>query len=438
MRALVVFAVCGCSSTATTRAARDTPQPAERDADVVETATRAPRGAQERTLVKAGFVFDPALDCVARRSGNPPDPRRYHHQLPVRCGSPLYPVDARPVGTSIEAAALEMKQRFAPGVPLALGVGNGVVVVAARLVEIEPLHPGDATLRGKTLVNVVKSDVFVSREDGVTRSPVALENGSFAIPVPAGPADLEVAIVTTNEAGPLARFRIGHGSPLFGGGGPMAQRANAARARLGLQPLDLVAGVGLCDQIPARIGGKDVSDKALCYSAPHVTDVDVLANDLGWSPLIQARFLDPSSSFLEVGRVGTSVVVRVTKPFEVLSPAAGRKRILAQYRAWWPGLVERPMPPGALSAVFDTWRRAPDLSTEPPAAAKAQLDQIAGKWTNTTRYWSALGTSREFEKAIEITRPTERPLAIDAMMIQVRDSKGAMRNLVAVALVLPR
>jgi hypothetical protein len=167
-----------------------------------------------------------------------------------------------------------------------------------------------------------------------------------------------------------------------------------------------------------------------------VADVDVLASDLGWSPLIQARFLDPSSSLVELGSVGTGVVVRVTRPFEVLSGAEGRKRILAQYHAWWPDLVERATPPGALQAVFDTWTSAPDLSTEPPAAAKKQLDQIAAKWTNTTRYWTALGTSRDLAKAIEITRPEEKPLAIDAMMIQVRDSKGAMRHLVAVTLVL--
>jgi len=51
-----------------------------------------------------------------------------------------------------------------------------------------------------------------------------------------------------------------------------------------------------------------------------------------------------------------------------------------------------------------------------------------------------LERARDFprsEKALELTKPDEKPLAIDVAMIQVRDAKGAMRHMVAVILALP-
>lgn len=438
MRSLLPLLVaCGCGSPPRTPSAADPPGPAERDADVIATTTRAPRSDPERALARAGFVFDPALDCVARRSGDPPDPRRYRHELAVRCGSPLYPVDARPLGASLEATALDMKERFAPGVPLALGIGNGVVVVAARLVDIAPFHPGDALLRGEVTMSPVRGAVLVSREGGVTRTSVTIDGRAFVVPVPAEAADVELAIVSDGQTGPLARLRIGQGSPLFGREGSIMERANLARRRLRLAPLLLVPGIGLCDQIPPTIAGQDVSDEASCHWAYRVAAVDVLVSDLAWSPLIQTRFVHPASSFLEVGVVDGDVRLRVSRRFETLAPDAGRRRIIARYRAWWPDLAERGTPPRAFDEVFDTWKGAPDLSAEPPREAKTMLDRVAAKWTTTTRFWTALGTSRSLEKAIEITRPAEKPLAIDAAMIQVRDQSGAMRHLVAVVLVLP-
>jgi hypothetical protein len=68
------------------------------------------------------------------------------------------------------------------------------------------------------------SDVFVSRADGVTRAPVALEGDAFAVPVPGGDADVELAIVSGTEFGPLARVRIGAGSSLFGTSGRVQGR----------------------------------------------------------------------------------------------------------------------------------------------------------------------------------------------------------------------
>lgn len=403
----------------------------------VATATREAKGPE---TALSGFTFDPALDCVAQKLGGTIDPARYRNVLPIECGSPLHVVEARlTTAAELQATVADMAKRFIEPVPLALGTAQSgdkiTVVIASRGVDLERFKPGDPTIRGTLLINVKTLKALVSTAHGVAIQDVARDGASFSIPAPAGDADIEFAIVSGTETGPLALVRVGKGSPLFAGPGDLLTRTNATRAALHLPTVQGATTVGDCKAIPAKVGDIDVTDRASCYRIVKLGP-EYLADEVAYGPVMQAKLLLPDIALLEIGQIDGEAAYRVLRRFEVLTPEQGRARVLARLRERWPTLAERATPRGALAGIMDAWAASgqPDETT---TQFHPQLMEVAKHWSRQPHFYAALSTSRDLDKTIDQVAPDDTPTEVDIAFEQVRDSRGQMRNLLVVVLSLP-
>ncbi len=411
MKRLVVLLVVACAG-----APRPVPGPAPQELGV-----EGPR--------------DPALDCVAAQLTDPPDPARYREVLPLGCGSPLYPIAARVVAAKDARAAVDdmRKLLLSPAAPIAIGTakrGDRVaIVIATKLVELERTHDG---IRGHVLANIDNVAVVTSTAAGIEQKPVELRDGAFEVSLAGlNDADVELAIVDGRELGPMARVRVGHGSPLFAAEGTLLVKANAARAHLGLAPLRGIAGLGSCDgPLPGTIEGVEIA-AARCHDVPY-SDEHLLAIQATYSPLMQGRLLDGDAALFEIGKRDHAAGFRVLRRFD---DKVDRARVLAQLRDRWPGLAAHPAPAGALAKVLGAWSESgKPLAPEPFQPA---LELIAKSWSPAPRYYAALLTSRELDVALARLAPDTTPVAADAEVVHARGPDGAMYHLIAVIFATP-
>ncbi|MCY1053981.1 hypothetical protein [Nannocystis sp. SCPEA4] len=416
-------------------------------------AVRPARGGVEATLSSSlPGVLDPALDCVAAGLLAEParlDPRRYRHQLPIACGSPLLVIDARIVQPDEVDTAVGELARLLPGTdPIALGTaelpepsGALVVVAARRTVELALPRAGAAQLSGRLLVPADALRLYQATAAGIEVRDVPLQDGRFELaldPAATADADLELGIVVAGSSGPVARVRLGDGAGLVDAAAPSLALAVAdARRRLGRPPLTQAGEPGDCAAIPAAIDGVDVSDAARCTGLWSIA-LDDTAAELGYRPAEVHALLEPEAAFVQlaaapIGPRGAGVSMRVLRRFETLTPAAGRERALARLRERWPELRERPA--GELAAILAAVDARMDDAAM--AALKPAVDRIAARWTTTRKYYSGLASARDFETVLKIIRPDVTPLAVDLAFTQARGADGAMRHLVAFVLELP-
>lgn len=442
-----VLAACGPRAPATPQpSAPKEPPPAER----YTTETRAPSTPGEQQLAERGVLFDPALDCVARaialRAPQLPNPADYRNRLPLRCGSPLYPVRAELVAD--DAALLAATERYerdqASTAPLVLGTAKAsagsVVVFARRIAELEPIsRAGAATIAGRTHVPVdIKGKALISTARAFTVVPFEIAGGGFTVET-GGPRDATIELVYVDGLAnqPFARLELGGGSPLFRRDGSLINRINEARRVVGASPLSRREPVGTCDEkVPPQIDGIDVSDHARCLEAP-LDDVDDLADEIAYRPLMQDVLLTPAASMIEIGASpppAHMINVRVLKRFEAMTPDAARTRVLELLHARWPDLVERKAK--GIEAVVDTWSHDPDVYNA-TKKYKPALDKIASAWTTTKLYYDGLTTGRDLESALALIKPEAEPIAADAAVLQVRGKDGAMLHAIAIVLELP-
>jgi hypothetical protein len=420
------------------------------------TAVRAPV-AGEPSL--EGVSLDPALDCVARKVGAGRASQRALIEDALACGSPLYVLDARVVASAqIESAVADLRMLLAPSIPVAVGLAHRdqsvTVVVAARTVELEPFHPGDRELRGRLLVPVAHPTSFVSTARGVVRRSVAHTANGFAVDISSlGDADVELAIHVNHDDGPLARVRLGAGSPLFAGTGTLLERTNRARAVLGLGPLRFASPLHDCSQVESTVADEDVTDIAHCHNFPRLPAADI-AVAVEHSAMTQALLVGPRSSLLEVGELDgrgfapagsdaegrrgsvDGAMLRVLERFEVMTPDAGRAHVIAALRKRWPGLVERPAPAGKLDELLAQWIVTKDYRHSPEFANEI-VTRLAQGWSNAPRYATLLETSRDLDTIIEDVRADAPPISVDVAFAQTRGPNGELRNLVAVILAVP-
>lgn len=413
------------------------------------TGSRAPTTPAEQQLARRGAVLDPALDCIARalaaRAPERPDPARFRHALPVRCGSPLYPVRAQLVADDAALlAAVDAFERDAPRTaPLALGVatvaGQRVVVMARTLLELEPVPRIGATkIAGRMLGRASRGSAMISTARGVTITPFEFrDRGQFVVDLAASrDATVELTFVAHDGTGPFARLQLGGGSPLFRGDGSLLTRINEARRVVGAAPLAKLDAVGTCDAIPPQVAGNDVSDRARCFDVP-LLDLDDLADEIASRPLVQEILVTPAASLIEIGAAAApepGIRVRVLNRFETMTPEAARQRVIDHYRLRWPQLVERRAE--GLVKILEAWARDPDIFAS-SATYKPAVDKLAAKWTKTKTYYGGLSTARDFEGALALFEPDQAPLAIDAALIQARGKDGAMLHLLAVVFEMP-
>lgn len=428
--ALVLLAACGGHIASSVPVAPEPPHP-------FATEQRAAAAGEDGL---ANVTLDPALDCIARKLGHEPKASRYRGELAIACGTPLLPIDARFVpARELVAAVADMRKALAADVPAAIGIAHDgdhvMVVLAARLVELEPFAPGARTIRGRVTMPFTKIGALVASARGVERAAVTYADGAFSLPAPAGDADVELVIIDGREEGPLARVRVGEGSPLFSREGSLLARTNAARGKLGLPPLRASSPLGECKDVPARVGDVDVTDRAHCHWAPHIT-IDELASEALYSPLIQLQLVGTRAALLEFGERDGGAGLRVLEQFETLSPEIGRARVLASLRARWPELAEHPAAAGLLDEPVQAWIDNGDYTVAPPAAS-ARLEDIAAHWTPGGHYYSLVVTSRDLDTALARLAPDARPFAVDFAFRQVRDRDGAMRHVLAIVLALP-
>jgi hypothetical protein len=443
MRCLLVVAlVAGCGGA---RPARSGGSPAREDertanavpAGPVQTKTREAHGA-ETTL--SGYVFDPALDCVAAKLDGNPDPARYRHALPIECGTPLPVVDARLTRSAdLATTVADMAKRFTEPVEIALGTAQHgdqiVVVIAARTVELEPFHTGDREIRGTLRLKVAKLRAVVSRSSGVSFEDVTRDgDAAFRMPAPEGDADVELVLVVGTETGPLAHVRVGKGSPLFATKGSLAERTAAARSAVGLPVLaNSALAAAACKPVPAKVAGVEVNDHSTCYQIP-LLDARYLGDEVAYTPLMQENLLHHDAAVLEVGTLGDQIGFRVLRKFEQRSDAEGRTEVLARLREKWPELVEKRTP--QVREVLDAWA-ASGQQDETAEQFKAPLQQIAARWTTKPHYLVMLTTARELQGAIDRIQSDETPVAVELEYTQVRDKRGEMRHLIAIILAIP-
>jgi hypothetical protein len=416
-------------------------------------ATHSARASLERAMAASGLhiAFDAALDCVAAGLTGPVielDPRRYRHELPLACGSPLLVVDARVVTPDAVDTALAEISRLLPGPdPIAVGTAalaepaqGLVVVVARRTVELVLPTAGSNRLSGELLVAADALRLYQATAAGVEVRDVPVHDRRFAIDLDATAAsDLELAIVVGSTTGPVARLRFGAGAGLVDATEPSLLLAvNAARQRLGRPPLAQVGEPGGCDVLPPRLGDVDITDRARCIELWSIDDSDA-AREVSHLPLELQALLDPDVAFVQyagraVGPAERGVAIRLLRRFEVMTPAEGRRNALAQLRRRWPRIQERATPPGALARVLADLP-GPDGSAL--AALKPRVDHIAGKWTTTSEYYSGLVSSRDLEAVLRLVQPEVTPLAVDLAFTQTRGADGAMHHVVAFVLELP-
>jgi hypothetical protein len=444
---VIVLAISACGSRSTTPAdphePRD-PPPAERFTTTLRTA----KPGAEQTLAARGIGFDPALDCVARaiaaRAPAEPSAAQYRHAMPVRCGSPLYVVRALLIADDAALiAAVDTFEREVPSpAPLVLGVaevrGRRAVAIARRLVELEPVARAGATrIAGKLLLAATSGQLLIATRRGVSVKPFEIRGGRFNVET-GGERDatLELVFWAGSARGPFARLRIGEGITAFHGDGSLLNRINEARRSIGVQPLQRREQVGTCDHIPAQVDGIDVSDRAQCFDVP-LLDLDDLAHEITYRPLLQDILLRPAASMIEIGakhEPQRAIEVRVLIRFETMTPEVGRARVIELLQQRWPDLLERKL--AGLQAVADTWSRDSDVFGS-GAKYKPAADQLAARWTTRKHYYVALTTSRDLDTALGLVQPDDSPSAVDAAVVQVRGKDGAMLHVIAVALELP-
>jgi hypothetical protein len=284
-------------------------------------------------------------------------------------------------------------------------------------------------------------EAYISTTAGTTRVAVPLAAGHFEVDLTAFPdARVELAARRGRESEPLGRFDLGVGAdPLTGAdarnGASFFATINAERRRLGLPTLESGATAGDCDAIPARSGDDDVSDRAWCFSVPRL-GMAALAREVAYRPMLLHRLLEPAVTTLELSEEKGAVSARALRRFEVLAPDAGHRRVIASLRERWPDLREQLAPRDALAEILAEW--APSAELGPSAVAlKPRLDRIAGAWTRTKRFYTALVTGRDVEAALAMIQPESPPRAVDAALVQVRGPDGAKRHLIAVTLEMP-
>jgi hypothetical protein len=439
-----LLVACGSRATKPTTPAGHESPPAEQFA----TMSRPVHPGAEQTLAARGVRFDPALDCVARaiaaRAPAEPSAAQYRHALPLRCGSPFYVV--RAVLVADDAALLAAIDTFEREVPspaaLVVGVaevrGRRAVAIARRLVELEPVpRVGASRIAGKLLIAAKAGELLVSTAQGVTTKPFEINDGRFDVETGAPrDATLELIFWAGEYRGPFARLQLGTGSPLFGGDASLLTRINEARRSIGAQPLERRDSLGTCDHIPAQIDGIDVSDRAQCFDVP-LLDLDDLADEIMYRPLMQDILARPATSMIEIGASPgptKSITMRVLIRFEAMAPEVARARVLELLHRRWPDAAERKL--ASLGSVVETWSHDPDVFGS-SAKYKPALDQLAAKWTKTKTYYDALTSSRDLDTALALVQPDVTPTAIDAAVVQVRGKDGAMLHAVAVVLELP-
>ena len=443
--AWLVIAVVACGP----RAPRPTPQPPEPPpAERYTTGSRAATSEVERTLAARTILLDPALDCVARavamKAPAAPNPAQYRNALPVRCGSPFYVVRARLVAD--DAALLAAVDAFEREVPstaqLVLGIAmvgsQRAVVMARRLVELEPVSRSSApVIAGHLLRGPTAGRMLISTAAGLVTKPFEIHEGRFSVETGAPrDATIELAFLAGQTSEPFARIEIGAGSSLFRRDGSLMTRIGEARTAIGAAPLQRRDAVGTCDRIPPQIDGIDVTDRARCFDLP-LLDLDDVADEIAYRPLLQDVLLTPAASLIEIGasHQGTPAIqVRVLMRFETLTPEAARARVLDKLHQRWPQLAERRA--DGLATIIDTWTHDPDVFGS-TAKYKPALDRIAGKWTTTQTYYDALTTARDLDAALALVQPEDTPTAVDAAVAQVRGKDGAMLHAIAIVLELP-
>ncbi|HTL37433.1 MAG TPA: hypothetical protein VL326_30070 [Kofleriaceae bacterium] len=440
MRILLVLVLAACGGARSGAGASGPPVRTATavPAGPVQTLTRQARGPETEL---SGFVFDPALDCVAEKLDGTPDPARYRNELPIECGSPLFVVDARLTAPDRLAATVDdMTRRFEHRVPIAIGTATHddelMVVAAARSVELEPFHPGDREISGTLNIRVAKLRAVVSRSTGVTYQDVERHENAFHLATPEGDADVELVLIVEKETGPLARVRVGKGSPLFATSGSLVERTQAARKKLGLSPLG-VAKIGPdgCRGVPAKVAGVEVNDHSTCYSIP-LLEERFLGDEVAYTPLMQENLLQPAVSVLEIGAISHEVGFRVLRKFESFTDEEGRARVLTRLREQWPELAEQPEPAGKLQAILDAWK----ASGQPDETAdqfKPAMMEVAASWSTQPHYLVMLSTARELDGAIERIVSDVAPKAVAIAYTQARDKRGQMRHLIAVMFAMP-
>lgn len=445
--ALALLAALGCG----THTDRSAPAvPGLRSAPDYATATRPARGPLEQALAAAPTIsFDPALDCVAAGlTGATLDPRRYRHELPLACGSPLLVVDARVVTpATVDAALAELSRRLPGPDPIALGTAahaDGAIVVAARRTVALTLPRAGATrIAGELLVAADALRLYQATAAGVEVRDVPVRDRRFSLdidPGAGGAADLELAIVVGPSSGPVARLRLGAGAGLVDATASAPLPAvNDARRRLGRPPLAPAGEPGDCDDIPPAVGGVDITDRAHCVELWSIESAD-LAAELGHRPLALHALLEPEVALVQyaeraLGPTERGVAIRALRRFAVMTPAEGRERALALLRRRWPDLPARQVASGELAAILaDVPAQADDGAL---ATLKPRVDRVAAGWTTTRHYYSGLTTARDLEAALGNIQPAVTPLAIDLALVQKRGPDGAMRHVVAFVLELP-
>jgi hypothetical protein len=441
---IIAAIAIGCGA----RTSTPTPPRESPPAEQFTTTLRAAKPGAEQTLAARGVTFDPALDCVARelaaRAPAEPNPARYRHALPVRCGSPLYVVRAVLVADDAAlVAAVDAFDREAPSPsPLVLGVaeahGYRAVAIARRLLELEPVsRAGAARLAGKLLLAATRGELLISTARGVTITPFEIRDGRFSVET-GSPRDatLELVFWAGTARGPFGRIQLGDGSSLFRGDASLITRINETRRATGLQPLQRRDAVGTCDHIPAQIDSIDVSDRAQCFDIP-LLDLDDLAEEITYRPLLQENLLRPAASLIEIGASRApkqSIQVRLLIRFEAMPPEAARARVIELLHQRWPDVAERKL--AAIQPIVESWSRDPDPFAS-SAKYKPRLDEFASRWSTKRHYYSALTTSRDLDTALGLVQPDDAPSAIDAAVVQVRGKDGAMLHLIAVVLELP-
>lgn len=415
-----------------------------------ETRTREAVTPLERRLVAEGHELDPGLDCVARAVLGGAKTRergaaRYRHELPLRCGSPLFVLAAREIESDDDAiAAIAAIDREAPSpLRLAIGIaeadGRRVIAFARNSVELSEVarDGGRMTIRGVGHVEAERGFAVVATESRVTRHPFSLQDGAFSVTFDA-PRDalVELVVEVAGHHGPFGRIQLGDGVRQRARG---TERERLAALRHAARVPELVLvddGATTCNPIAPVIGGVEVSDLARCIELPLIERAD-LASELAWRAEHRATLIDPRVAVVEVGaRARGGLHVRLLRAFEVLSPADGSARVLAMLRERWPRIVLRPVAAGRLAALLSDWARERDPFTA-AAAHKPALDQVAGTWTTTRTFYTVLTAGRELSIALDLVKPDVTPTAVDVAFVQAQRPSGELVHLVAIVLELP-
>ncbi len=386
-----------------------------------------------------GVVYDATLDCVANRIHDLSDPDRY--SAVAACGEPLIINDAKRVMKDAVAKTIS-DLREGTDEQTSLHIGTAVdgefvsIVSAPSQLELEPYHAGDLEIRGRLVAGRTLS-AEVSTGAGVTSEKLAMIDGKFAFDI-SQRTDADVELIGVDPTDKtnlvLARFRIGEGSPLFAVRGTLLERANAARAHVGLAPLLSSSALGTCDSIAPRVSGVDVTDVATCQQIQS-TWSEVLSRQIAYSPSFQSSLLVRRAAVLEYGaRDATTVSYRLLNRFEQLSPTALHSHVMMKLHDRWPSLVERPVQHDALD-IATLAAGKPPVELSPTLEAK--LQKVGNTWSWTHHAYVTVVSSRDLQAAINSIDPDEVPDTVAFSARQVRGSDGAMYQVIAIALSQP-